>query len=264
MSTRKDTAGPPALAQHSIHTLPPPARQRLAPSHPLCSLSYSRRDLHLVWLKPKLICKTGKSKWFSPIRRQGYGKAQSEAAQQMMFSTENSFLLDSPLYLAEKHSKDICWSSSPTQQSLRTKVALFKQGAHHSLQIKVKKHCSRLFLSSAATQQSSVLDPRPPIALEQNEWSGVFVWHPPQVLLFPPRPISATERKQNQGCLRQSNSRCSRNELIYIWTKAKANGRLNTTSLKEFIWRQSWKERCQNGTFHCISWNWKMSQSQQI
>jgi len=67
---------------------------------------------------------TGKSKWFSSIRSQGYRQKRSEAVQQMMFSIENSFTLGSLLYLAENRSEGICWCSSPIQQPLQTKTAL--------------------------------------------------------------------------------------------------------------------------------------------
>lgn len=264
MSTHKDTAGPPALAQHRRHTLPPPAWQRLAPPHSPCSLPYFRRDLHLVWLKPELICKTGKSKWFSPIRRQGYGQAQSEAVQQMMFSTEKSFLLDSLLYLAEKHSEDICWSSSPTQQSLQTKVALFKQGAHHSLQIKAKNHCSHLFLPNAATQQSSVLDPQPPVPLEQNDAVSCVCMAPTTSATIPNQAHQYYWMQTKPGMFETIKQQMQQKWINLYLNKGKSQWKVKHDKLEGSSFEESWKERCQNGTFHTISWNWKMSQSQHI
>lgn len=158
-----------------------------------------------------------------------------------MFSSENTFPLGSFLYLAEKHSKDICRCSSARRQSLQTEVALFSK--EHITVYRPRWKPSR---STALTHPlSSTTLQRPGPGL----WSGMT--SPRCVCVctalttsaqLPTRPIAATEPTQNQGCSRQSNSRCSRNELIYIWTKAKANGRLKTTSFED-------RAEGRNGTF---------------
>lgn len=173
MGTCKDTAGTPSPAQHSVHVLPLPG---------LClallpfSLPSSRRDLHLAQLKSELICKTGKSKWFSSIRSQGYGRTQSEAAQHMMFSNENTFPLGLFLYLAEKHSKDICWCSSARQQSLQTEVALFSEEHIIVYRPRCKPNRSTSLthpLPSTTILQSSEPGSQAPTPLEQDDFTSL-------------------------------------------------------------------------------------------
>lgn len=161
-----------------------------------------------------------------------------------MLSNENTFPLGSFLYLAEKHSKDICRCSSARQQSLQGEVALFSKEhiTVYSPRWKLSRPTALTHpLPSTTTLQSPGLGSWAPTLLEQGD-IAVFALHPPQVLQLPARPIGATGHRQNQGCSRQSNSRCSRNELIYIWTKAKANGRLKTTSFED-------RAEGRNGTF---------------
>lgn len=90
----------------------------------------------------------------------------------MMFSNENAFPLGSFLYLAETHSKDICWCSSARQQSLQTEVALFSKEHITVYWPRWKPSRSSALthpLPSTTTLQSSGLGSWAPTPLEQND-----------------------------------------------------------------------------------------------
>lgn len=90
----------------------------------------------------------------------------------MTFSNENTFPLGSFLYLAEKHSKDICWRSTARQQSLQTEVALFSKEHITVYRPRWKpRRCTTLThsLPSTTTLQSSGLGSWAPTPLEQDD-----------------------------------------------------------------------------------------------
>lgn len=100
----------------------------------------------------------------------------------MMFSSENTFPLGSFLYLAEKHSKDICWCSSARQQSLQTEVAVFSKEHITVYTSRWKPSRSTALthpLPSTTTLQSSGLGSWAPSPLEQDDitWLHLHCTH---------------------------------------------------------------------------------------
>lgn len=127
----------------------------------------------------------------------------------------------------------------PYKQSLQTELASFikkKKTTHHSLEIKAEKLKSQdLPLSVIPAQCNNTAKFSAgftaPAPLEQNHDFFVCLYSTHHKCYYSqPVPSVLLNAKETRDAWRQSNSRCSRNKLIYIWMKAKANGRLKTTS----------------------------------
>lgn len=172
-----------------------------------------------------------------------------------MLSNENTFPLGSFLYLAEKHSKDICRCSSARQQSLQTEVAPFSKEHITVYRPRWKPSRSTALphpLPSTTTLQSSGLGLRAPTPLEQDDIT-LLCLHCTHHKCWNSQPDPSCYWTQTKpGMLETIKQQMQQKWINLHLNKSKSQRKVKDNNL----WRQSWREKWYIFTAYCGSEKW--------
>lgn len=171
-----------------------------------------------------------------------------------MSSNENTFPLGSFLYLAEKHSKDICWCSRARQQSLQTEGALFSTSQF-----------TDQGESPPEAPLSHILCPAQPCKVQGRAGGLPALWSrmtSPRCVCTAPTTSAGTPNQSHRRCWTRTKPgmfETIEQQMQQKWINLHLNKSKSQREVKDNkLWKQLKGEMVH---FHCRSWLWEITQS---